>query len=130
MPVGGHGVRIGRERIAASDAGIVYENGYLAELFGNLRRHCAACRAVADIECEGLRLAAGIADRLRGLGRRVGVNVERGHARALARVAEGDGAANAGAGAGDDRNVVLEKSGHEMSFPPVIIDARPPITMN
>jgi hypothetical protein len=50
LPVGGHGVRVGRERIAAGDAGIVHENGYLAELLGNLRRHRTAGGTVADVE--------------------------------------------------------------------------------
>src|SRR6185503_7903025 len=130
LPVGGHGVSVGRERIAAGDAGIVHENGYPAELPGNLRRHRPAGGAVADVEGKGLRLAAGVADRLRRLGRRPAIYVERGHGRALARVAESDGAANAGARTGNDRNVVLEESGHEMSFRPVIIDAWSTITMN
>src|SRR4029078_614482 len=47
LPVGGHGVRVGREKIAAGDAGIVHENGYLAEALGNRRLHRAAGRAVA-----------------------------------------------------------------------------------
>src|SRR5262245_27579095 len=65
--------------------------------------------AVGDVEREGPRLAA---DHFGRLGRRLAVDVERGDCRALAGVAEGDGAADARACAGHDRNVVLEKSGH------------------
>src|SRR4029078_10414308 len=59
LPVGGYGVRVGRERIAAGDAGIVHENGYLAELLGNLRRHRTAGGTVADVERLGPRPVAG-----------------------------------------------------------------------
>ncbi len=68
--------------------------------------------AIGDVERESLRLAAGVADFRRRLGRGLAVDVEHGDLRALARIAERDGAADAGAGAGDDRDVVLQKPGH------------------
>jgi hypothetical protein len=55
-----------------------------------LFRHRDAVLAPGDIEREALRLAAGIADFLRGLGRRLLVDVEQHHPRALAGVAERD----------------------------------------
>ena len=64
LPVLGDGVRVGREGVAAGDAGIVDEDRDLAELLGDLRRHGAAGGAVGDVEREGLRLAAGVADQL------------------------------------------------------------------
>ena len=59
-----------------------------------------------------LRLAAGIADIRRRLRRRLAIDIEHRELRALARIAERDGAADPGAGAGDDRDVVLQKPGH------------------
>ncbi len=81
----------------------------------------ATCFAIAtqssrsgDVERKTLGLAAGVADLLRRLRRRLLVDVEQHHPRALARIAERDGAPDAGAGAGDDRDMVPEK-GHGVS---------------
>ena len=63
---------------------------------------------------KALRLAAGVADLLRRLGRGLLVDVEQHDLRALAGVAERDRAPDAGACAGDDRDVILEK-GHGVS---------------
>ena len=130
LPVLDHGVGVASERVAAVDAGIVDEDRDLADLACDLRRHHAAGVAVADVEREGLRLAAGFADVRGRFGRRLAIDVERGHGRALAGVAERDGAADAGACAGYDRDVILQKSGHGLSFLPAIIDTPPTITMN
>ena len=73
---------------------------------------------LVDVERETLRLAAGIADFLRRFGRRLLVDVEQHHLRALAGIADRDRAADAGACAGDDRDVILEK-GHG-GFPLVV----------
>src|SRR5262249_33938523 len=114
-------------RIAARNSGVIHENGYLAELLCDLHRDRTAGIAVGDIQREGLRLAT---DHSGGFGRRLTIDVERGNGRALAGITEGDGAADAGACAGHDRNVVQEESGHGASFPAIIIDTRPAITMN
>ena len=70
-----------------------------------------AILALGDVERETLGLAAGIADFLRRLGRRLLVDVEQHDLRALAGIAGRDRAPDAGACAGDDGDVVLEK-GH------------------
>jgi hypothetical protein len=54
-------------------------------------------------------VAATVADFLRGLRRRLLVDVEQDHARALAREAGGDGSPDAGRGTGDDGDVVFQK---------------------
>ena len=64
---------------------------------------------------KAVRLAAGLADLFRGLGGRFLVHVEQHDARALACIARRDRAADAGAGAGDDGDVILQK-GHGVSF--------------
>ena len=84
---------------------------------GDLRRHGAAGGAVGDVEREGFRLAAGGGDVGGGLCRRLAVDVERGDARALAGEAWRDGAADAGAGAGDGGDVVLQQPGHGFVLP-------------
>ncbi len=62
-----------------------------------------------DVERETLGLAAGVANLRGGLGRRLLVHVEQHHLRALAGIAERDRAPDAGAGAGDDRDVILRE---------------------
>ena len=64
-----HGVGVGSERVAPVDAGIVDEDRILAELLATSAAS-AAGGAVADVEGEGVRLAAGVADLRGGLGRR------------------------------------------------------------
>ena len=64
-----------------------------------------------------LRLAAGGANLGRGFAGRLAIDVEREDLRALAGIAERDGAADAGACAGDDRDVVLQKPGHRCCLP-------------
>jgi hypothetical protein len=84
----------------------------LPDLAGDLPGHRDAVLAPGDVERKTFRLAAAIANLLRGFARRLLVDVEQHHARALARIAGCDRAPDAGACAGDDRDVVFEK-GHE-----------------
>jgi len=111
FPVVDHGLGRAQHAVAAGDAGIVDEDRYLSDLVGDLSRHRDAILAFGDIEGKALGLAAGVADFLRRIGRRLLVHVEQHHSRAFAGVAFRDRAPDAGAGAGDDRDVVLEK-GH------------------
>ena len=67
--------------------------------------------APADIEREALRLAAGVADLLGHVGGGLRVDICHDDPCALAGIAVCDGASDAGAGAGDDSDVVGEK-GH------------------
>ena len=116
LPVLDDGVRIGSEGVAAIDAGIVDEDRDLADLACDLGGGDAAGGSVGDVEREVLRLAAGFADvrgRCRG---RLAIDVQHGDLRALAGIAKRDGAADAGACAGDDRDVILQKSGHCFPF--------------
>ena len=64
-----------------------------------------AVLALGDVEGVARRLAAGGLDLGGGLGRRFAVDVEHDHLRALARIAQRDGAADAGPGAGDGGDV-------------------------
>ena len=75
----------------------------------------AAGFGVGDVEREGHRLEAFGVDLGGGLFRRLGVDVEHGEAGALARKAERDGAADAGARAGDGGDVGGEEVGHGSS---------------
>ena len=93
--------------IAPDDAGIVDQDRDRADFRGDLRGDGAAGHPIGDVKSEGLRLAAGVADRRRRLGGRLAIDVEHGKLRALARIAERDGAADPGARAGDDGDVVL-----------------------
>ena len=68
--------------------------------------------AVGDVEREGVRLAAGFGDVRGRLAAAVAIDVEHGDRRALAGKAERDGAADSRGGAGDGRDVILQKSGH------------------
>ena len=80
-----------------------------------------AIPAPGHIEHHALGLAAGVENVLRRFGRRLLVDIEHHHARALARIAQRDGAADAGACAGDDRDVIFEKA---WSFLCLLIFAR------
>ena len=114
FPVADHGVRSAQHAVAANDAGIVDQDRDLPDLVGDLLCHRDAVFAVRDIEREAVGLAAGVADLLRGLSRRLLVPVEQNDARTFAGVADRDGASDAGACAGDDRDMILEK-GHGRS---------------
>ena len=109
LPVLQHGSGIGGEGVAAVDAGIVDEDRDLPDLVRDLLCDGDAVLAFGDVELEAFRLAAGVADFLRGLGGGLLVDVEQHHARALVRIAGRDGAADAGAGAGDDGDVIGEQ---------------------
>ena len=80
-----------------------------------LRGDRAAGRPVGHVEREGCALPPASRICCGGLGRRLAVDVEHGDLRALARIAERDRAADAGASAGDRRDVVFEKPGHALS---------------
>ena len=114
-----HGLRRAEHAVAADDAGIVDEDRDLPDLVGDLLRHRDAVFAVGDVEREAFGLAAGVADFLRGLRRRLLVPVEQHDARALAGIAERDRAPDAGACAGDDGDLILEK-GHG-AFPLLLV---------
>ena len=88
----------------------------IAYLFNYLDRTSLGFAALTMNQQLGLSasqfgLAAGMTDFLRGLGGRLLVDVEQHRVRALAGITERDRAPDAGAGAGDDRDMVLEK-GH------------------
>jgi hypothetical protein len=102
--------------ITARDARIVDEDRNRADLVGDLLGHRDAVVALGDVERKTLGLAAGVEDLLRRLRRRFLVDVERHHARALPRITGRDGASDAGAGSGDDGDMVGEKRhGHFLS---------------
>ena len=84
----------------------------LPTLLADLGSNGTAGLAIRHVEREAVGLAAGVEDLLGGLGRRVAVDVEHDDARTLARVAERDRAADAGARAGDGRDVVFQKARH------------------
>src|SRR5262249_26068745 len=84
------------------DPGVVDEDRDVADLLGDLLGDREAILAIRDVERKALRAAASVADLLRGLRRRRLVDVEQHDARALARKAGGDRAADAGGGARDD----------------------------
>ena len=105
---------------AAGDAGVVDQDRDLPDLVGDSLRHREAVVALADVEHEALGLAAGIADFLGDVGRRLLVHVQNHHARALAGIAVGDRAPDAGARTGNDGDVVGEK-GHGVSFTVLIL---------
>ena len=71
----------------------------------------AASLAVGDIEREMLRLAARGVDLLGGRARSRVIDVEHGHPCALAGKPERNRAPDAGAGAGDDGEVIVQKHG-------------------
>ena len=112
LPVLDDGVCVGDERVAPVDAGIVDEDRDRAELVGDLRGDGTAGRMIGDVERKTFRLAAGVADfGGRGSGSFT-VDVERCDLCALARKSDGDRAADAGACAGDGRDVVLQERRH------------------
>ena len=87
VPVLRHRLRVRGEGVAAGDAGIVDEDRDLPDLVGDLPGERKAVVTLGHIERKALGLAAGLADLLRGLRDRVGVDVEQHHLRALAGVA-------------------------------------------
>ena len=111
FPVADHGLCRTQHAVAADDAGIVDEDRDLPDLVGDLLRDRDAAFAVRNVERKAFGLAAGIADFLRGLGRRLLIPVEQHDARPLAGIAERDRAPDAGARTGDDGDMILEK-GH------------------
>ena len=108
FPILEHGRILAEHAVAPRDTGIVDKYRDRPDLVSHLLRHRDAGVAVGDIERKALRLAAGIEDFLRRLtGCRL-IDVERHHARALPGIAGGDGAADPGAGAGHDGDVVFK----------------------
>ena len=119
FPVLDHVIGRAQHAVAADDAGIVDEDRDLPDLVGDLLCHRDAIFALRDVERKALRLAAGVADFLRGFRRGLLVPVEQHDPRALARIAVRDRAPDAGACAGDDSDMILEK-GHA-AFPLLLI---------
>ena len=102
-------VGLAEQAVAAGDAGVVDQDRHRPDLFGDAPGDGVAVVAFDDVELEAFSSSAEIADLLC---RRFGgflVHVEQHHLRALTGIAERDGAADAGGGAGDDGDVVLEQ---------------------
>ena len=97
--------------VAPRDAGVVDQDGDRADGVGDPFCHRGAGRAVGDIERKTVGGAAGVADQFCGFFCAFRVDIERDHPCALAGIADCDRAADAGACAGDDRDLVL-KEGH------------------
>jgi hypothetical protein len=114
FPVLDHRLGCAGHAVAAGDAGIVDQDRHLPDLVGDLLRRRDAVVAPGDVECKTFRLAAAIANLPRGFARRLLIDVEQHHARALARIAGRNRAPDAASCAGDDRDMVLEK-GHGAS---------------
>jgi len=112
LPVLGDGVQIGSDGVAPRDAGIVDQDRSGPEPGGDLAGDGAAGFGVGDVEREGHRLEAFAGNLGGGLFRRLSIDVENGKAGALARKANRDGAADAGARAGDGGDVGGEEVGH------------------
>ena len=108
FPILDHGRVLAEHAVAPRDAGIVDEDRDRPDLVGHLFRHRDAGVAVGDVEGKTFRSAAGIEDCLRRLAGRRLVDVEHHHAGALAGIAGRDGAADPGAGAGNDGDVVFK----------------------
>ena len=111
LPVLDHRLSGARHAVAPRDAGVVDQDGDRADRVGDLFCHRGAGRAVGDIERKTVDGAAGVADQFRGFRSTRRVDIERDHPRALAGIADRDRAPDAGARAGDDRDVRL-KEGH------------------
>ena len=112
LPILDHRVRFSGKGVAPVDAGIVDQDRDRTDIARDLCRDVAASHPIRDVERKVLRLAAGATDIRRRLGRRLAVDVEHRDLRALARIAKRNRAADPGAGAGNDRDVVLQKPGH------------------
>jgi len=117
LPVLGDHVGIAGEGVAPRDAGIVHQHRDAADPGLDLGRHRPAGGAVGDVEGEGGRLAARFDDASGGRLRRPAIDVEHGDGCALARIAARDRLADAGAGTGDDGDVVLQQARHRISSP-------------
>jgi hypothetical protein len=111
FPVADHGLRRAKHAVAADDAGIVDEDRDLPDLVGDLFGHRDTVVTFGDVERKAVGRAAGAADFLRRLGGRLLLAVEQHDARAFAGIADRDRAPDAGACAGDDGDVIVEK-GH------------------
>ncbi len=116
VPVLRHRLGLRGEGVAAGDAGIVDEDRDLTDLFGHLACERKAVLAPGDVERKALGLAARFPDLAGGLRGGVGVDVEQHHLRALAGIAGGDRAADAGTGARDDGDVVCKQC-HDIFLP-------------
>ncbi len=114
LPVLQHRIGIRGEGIAAVDAGIVDQDRDLTDLARDLLGDREAILALRHVERETLGFTAGTADLAGRVACGLGVDVEQHDARALTREAGRDRAADAGGGAGDDGDVILEK-GHGVS---------------
>src|SRR5439155_25025911 len=99
--------------------GIVTKERVLPDFFGDLLPDRKTVVAFGHFENKALGLAAGVADFLRDIGRCLLVHVRYHHPRAFAGIAVRDRAPDAGAGTGDDRDMILEK-GHG-AFPLLLV---------
>ena len=112
LPILDHCIRIGGKCVAPIDAGIVDEDRDLADKAGDLRGDGAAGHSIGDVELEVLCLATGITNIRCRRGGPLTIDVQHRDLRALAGIAERDGAADPRSPAGDYRDVVLQKPRH------------------
>ncbi len=109
VPVRHHGFGVGREGVAAVDAGVVYQHGDLADLGANLGGNLPAALALGHVELEAVGLATGRLNGFGSFGGGVGVDVDNDDVRALFGVSERDCLADAGATARDHRDASLRE---------------------
>ncbi len=112
LPVLDHGVGGAEHAVAPRDAGIVDQDRHRPDLLGDAPGDGDAILGLGDVERKTRRRPAGIADLLCRLFGGLAVDVEQHHLGALAGIAERNRAPDAGACAGDNRDVILEKAGH------------------
>ena len=91
-----------------ADAGIVHEHIEPAECVGDPLHQRLHLNRVGDVDRLGLRRAIALDDGVGGLARRLAVAVCHHHVSAFAGKGFGDGTADAGAGARDERDLVLK----------------------
>jgi len=99
FPILDYSFRRTKHAVAPRDAGIVDQDRDLSDLAGDLLGDGDAVRAPGHVERKTLRLAVGIANFPRRLGRRLLVRIKQHQSRALAGITERDRAADAGASA-------------------------------
>jgi hypothetical protein len=91
-----------------ADTGIVDQHIEPAEFFSQAPHQRLHLLRVGDIDGLGLRRAVALGDGVGDLARRLAVAVGDDHVSAFPGEGLGDGAPDAGAGAGDERNLVLK----------------------
>ncbi len=95
LPILYHRLRIGRESVAAIDAGIVHKDRDLTHLLTDKAGNIPAHVALGDIELEAPGLALVAQNGSAGLSRSLGIAVEHDDSGPLSRVAASDGTTDA-----------------------------------